>query len=477
MRRGILLGAVALLVAIPACRSSPPSAPPPSTSPTPPPAASQPSPGPSAPALKSNVVLIVVDALRADHLGVYGYGKPTSPHLDRLAREGVLFMHARATSSWTLPSVASILTGLYPAAHGADRATFALSNTVPTMPEAFRSAGYRTAAISANPSYVTPRHGLGRGFDEFHVEHGGLTEERRGDVMPADPWSRSFARVSGADVVTSRALEWVAAHDDGAAPYFLYLHYVDPHAGYFPPDAEATRFGVAVDDPLRGDAQWPVLASPKAPAADVVATLVGLYDAEIAHTDAEIGRLIAGVRGRPRPTLFVVVGDHGEELNDHGGMGHGRTLFDEVLRVPFLVAGPGLVAGRVIVNPVSLVSVWPTLAAVVGMPPPRNVSGIRLLDPDGSGEPPGAQHLFAHLERWNVGESPWHSRAVVVGSWKLIPGPPPWPTLFDLSLDPLEQLGVKVDRQMQLMQVILQNHVRTSKALRKRHPPRPIAAE
>ena len=114
----------------------------------------------------------MVDTLRADHLGAYGYDKPTSPRIDALARAGVRFANARAASSWTLPSVASMLTALYPASHGAEVNTAALSPDVVTMPEAFRDAGYLTAAISANPAFVTPLQGFAQGFDEFTVEHG-----------------------------------------------------------------------------------------------------------------------------------------------------------------------------------------------------------------------------------------------------------------------------------------------------------------
>jgi arylsulfatase A-like enzyme len=240
------------------------------------------------PSPKPNVVLIVIDTLRADHLGAYGYDKPTSPRLDALAGEGARFANARATSSWTLPSVASMLTGLYPAAHGAERNDAALAVEADTLPEAFQDAGYLTAAISANPAFVTPLQGFAQGFDEFTVKRGRVSEDQRrqvGDTTPSDPWLQSMVEVATGEEITASALDWVAGHDHAPAPYFLYVHYFDPHAGYFPPPEYATRFGVAEDDPIRGDAQWPLLLSFKAPADPRdTAKLLQLYDTPRSRT-------------------------------------------------------------------------------------------------------------------------------------------------------------------------------------------------
>jgi arylsulfatase A-like enzyme len=426
------------------------------------------------PPSKPDVVLIVVEALRADHVGAYGYAAPTTPHLDELAQGGVRFAAARATSSWTAPSVASMLTGLYPAAHGVDRPATALAEDVATMPAAFHAAGWSTAAISAHPRFVTARGGFDRGFDEFVVEHGPVVADGSlADVTPADPFLRSSVQVSTADVVTTRALEWIERHARAPTPYFLYLHYFDPHAGYFPPPEYATRFGVAVDDPLRGAAQWPLLWSTAPPERAAVATLIRLYDAEIARTDDQIGLLLDGIRARGRPTVLVVVGDHGEEFNDHGGLQHGQTLYDEVLRVPWIVAGPGIAAGTVVPSAVSLVSLWPTIAALVGAPVPADIDGPALLQP-GTTNPPKAQNVFADLEPTLPGVEPKHRRAAITGKWKLLPTSPPAPSLFDLETDPLEQIGALSvsGNERTLLEVLLKVHDRMARTARARHPPR-----
>jgi len=399
---------------------------------------------PSAPP-RPNVVLIVVDTLRADHLGAYGYDKPTSPHLDALAREGVRFTGARAASSWTLPSVTSMMSGLYPAAHGAERNDRVISERVAVMPEAFRDAGYLTAGFSANPAFVTPLQGFGRGFDEFSVLHGAVaTGKRGGNTAPSDPWFRSMVEVSDADEVTTRALTWIAGFDSAPAPYFLYLHYFDPHAGYFPPAEYATRFGVAADDPLRGEAQWPLLLAPKAPdnPADL-ATLIKLYDAEVAFTDDQIGVLVNGIRARSqRPTFFVILADHGEEFGEHGGLQHGRTLFDELIRVPLIIAGPGI-APRVVEAPVSLVGLWATLADLTGVSGPAKSDGPSWRSLIAGKPPVGLPNVFADLEARFPKDLQIHRRAIIAAKRKLTIKPDRSANLYDLQNDPTEQQDVR----------------------------------
>jgi arylsulfatase A-like enzyme len=426
---------------------------------------------------RPNVVLIVVDTLRADHLGSYGYDRPTSPRLDALAHEGARFTNARATSSWTLPSVATMLTARYPAAHGAERNTAALSEEVVTMPEAFRDAGYLTTAFSANPAFVTPLQGFAQGFDTFTVKHGAVGD-RRGDTTPSDPWFRSAVEVSAADEITSSALEWVVGFDSAPAPYFLYVHYFDPHAGYFPPPDYATRFGVAADDPLRGEAQWPLLLSFTAPAsAEDTKTLVNLYDAEIAFTDQQIGVLVDGIRARSeRPTFFVIVADHGEEFADHGGIQHGRTLYDELLRVPFIVVGPGITPGSVVESPVSLVSLWPTLSQLAGPAPPLKADGPGLIDLLRGQVPGRSPNLFADLEPRFPRDGLVHRRAVVDGTWKLMVGADRSLSLYDMQSDPKEGLDVGATEmgREKLLQTILKAHDTVAAQARTALPPETI---
>ncbi len=431
------------------------------------------------PPLAPSVVLIVIDTLRADHLGSYGYDEPTSPRLDALAREGARFANARATSSWTLPSVASMLTGLYPAAHGAERNNAALATEVDTLPEAFQDAGYLTAAISANPAFVTPLQGFAQGFGEFTVKHGRVSDPGRhsGDTTPSDPWLQSMVEVATAEEITASALAWVAGHDHVPSPYFLYVHYFDPHAGYFPPPEYATRFGVAEDDPIRGDAQWPLLLTSKAPADPRdTAKLVQLYDAEIAYTDAQVGALLDGIRARTkRPTYFIVVSDHGEEFGDHGGLLHGRTLYDEVLRVPLLVVGPGIAPGHVVQGPVSLVGLWPTLADLVGLRPPPRPDGASFASLARGGKPDRSQNVFADLGVRFQNDDPVHRRAVMNDMWKLLIGPThKVPQLFDMLVDRKETVDAPDPEPRQMLRAVLTTHDTMSRQARAAWPPERI---
>ncbi len=392
-----------------------------------------------------NVLLIVVDTLRADHLGSYGYPRPTSPRLDELAGRGARFTNARAASSWTLPSVVSMLTGLYPAVHGAETVTAVLSERVRTMPEAFREAGHATAALSANPAFVTPVQGLARGFERFDVLRGPPTDKDSIVAVTGDASLQSWIVGATADEVTSAALAWLDSRPQDR-PFFLYLHYFDPHAAYSPSAEMARRFGVADGEPLAGPAQWPVLRAPAAPTPGVLATLVSLYDAEVASTDAAIGRLLDRLPPEVvESTLVVVTADHGEEFGEHGGVQHGRTLFDELLRVPLLIVGRGVPAGMRVDAPVSLVGLWPTLAALTraGEPPPAvaQESFAPLL----RNEPAERAAVFADLDARFAGDAQHHRRALVEGSWKLLMDTQRGTALFNLANDSGEHRDLAQD--------------------------------
>jgi arylsulfatase A-like enzyme len=394
------------------------------------------------PGQRPSVLLIVIDTLRADHLGCYGYHRPTSPRLDALARTGVRFANARAPSSWTAPSVASILTGLYPAVHGVERSTSVLAAQVPTMAEAFRAAGYATAAFSSNPVFVSPVMGFGRGFDRFELVNGPPVSRNDAlKMIPVDPQFQRFVQVATADRMTDVALSWLAEHDGREAPFFAYVHYIDPHADYFPPAEYSARFGVAPDAPLAGVAQRQLLRSFRAPesAADL-ATLVGLYDAEVAFTDAHVGRLLDEAAERVRgPLLVVVTADHGEEFGDHGGLGHGIRLWEEQLRVPLILSGAGVPPGQTLDTPASLVSLWPTLAELAGVRGPAHAAGPSLARLVRRAWNLRVGPLFADLDQPSAGMNALHHRAVIDGAWKLIIWNDHTTRLFDLASDPREQ--------------------------------------
>jgi len=394
---------------------------------------------------KPNVVLIVIDTLRADHLGAYGYDKPTSPNIDAIARQGTVFQSAHSTTSWTLPSVVSIFTGLYPAAHGVERNVSLLGDEPAVLAEAFGAAGYESMAISANVAFVTPHSGVARGFAQFEVlPSPPPTDPPSPDQMAGDSHFQSLVRVPTADLLTDRALTWLDERSKSGSrkPFFLYLHYFDPHAGYFPPADYARRFGVSPEEPLAGRAQWALWRKHQVPGAagpEALAVLRALYDAEIAFTDAEIGRFLEGLRKvqqEPEP-IVIVTADHGEELGDHGGLQHGQTLWEEVLHVPLVISGPGVPKEARVDAPVSLVSLWPTIAALTRIDLPPKVQGISLI-PLMQGKASTPEKIFADLEPVFPGYRHVHRKALSQASWKLLMSPTKTVELYDLFDDPAE---------------------------------------
>ncbi len=385
-----------------------------------------------------NVMLVVIDTLRADHLGAYGYDRPTSPNLDALARRGTRFARAYATSSWTGASVASMLTGLSPGVHGMDGHTSDLGDRWPRLPEAFRDAGYETGAISANPAFVSPEVGFGSGFDSFDVLHGAPAKPTdAGDHIWAHPNMTTLVHVAGANVVTDAAIAWVRRHRTEA--FFLYLHYFDPHASYLPPPAYARKFGVDPSSPLAGMQQRMVMfpGLPPADPADL-ATLIGLYDGEIAFTDAEIGRLIAEIEPLvTRPTILLVTSDHGEEFGDHGGLQHGKTLFEEQIRVPLLITrlGDEGSTADVIATPFSLVDLWSLLAGMTGVSTRPGAAPLALADLTAA---PAALPVFADLAT----NGRVHRWANVAEPHKLIVARDQSSLLYDLRRDPAEKVNL-----------------------------------
>jgi len=343
---------------------------------------------------KLNVLLITLDTTRADYLGCYGRRSAQTPNLDRLARQGVLFKHCTASSPQTLPSHCSILTGLYPFAHGVRRnGTDELPAAAVTLAEAFKSAGYRTyAAIAA---YVLNRQfGTAQGFDVYRdvdaPRLGGdpLAVERKGNEVCDD------------------AIQLLRSA--GRHPFFMWVHFYDPHYPY-----ESRRVG-----------------DPASPAA---------YEDEIAFMDLQIGRLLdelARLKLDHR-TAVVVVGDHGEGLNDHGEYQHGFFLYQTTLHVPLIVRCPGRVAtGHEVEGVVRIIDVAPTIVELAGLPPLEDVQGVSLvpmltgqttdLHLAAYGEAPEA-HTLLRLSR---------QRSLTVGNWKYVLSSRP--QLYDLESDPQE---------------------------------------
>jgi arylsulfatase A-like enzyme len=318
------------------------------------------------------VLIFLIDTLRADHLGCYGYSLPISPHIDAFAHDAVRFAHAVAQSSWTKPSVASILTGLTPRHHGANGRRGVLGS-VPTLPAALANAGYFTQGIVTN-SVVAADFGFAQGFADYRLlEERPLAAERGIETPPG------VLTHQGADTLRRAAETWL---DGRSAPFFLYLHATDPHDPYVPPSAFRERWAAGVDPRigLTGFLER-ILAGQYTPTAADRNGLIALYDAEIAFVDQEFGALLDDLRERGLydSALIILVGDHGEAFNEHGSWHHGTTLFREETAVPLLIKFPQQWhAGAVEDAVVQHVDIAPTILETVGVPSP-NGDGRSLL--------------------------------------------------------------------------------------------------
>jgi arylsulfatase A-like enzyme len=313
-----------------------------------------------------NLVLIGVDTLRPDHLGCYGYDRDTSPNIDDLAARGVLFEDVVAPSSWTLPSFATVFTSLYPTQHGASNERAALRANVPTLASILGANGYATGAI-VNAPFLKGTYGVNRGFDFYFM-------------TPPE------GRV--ADGTTRDALEWIDDNEDG--PFFMFVHYFDPHLPYGPPPPFDTMFDPTYSGPIKSPYNPPGLNLYRTQNFDQMESLSdadwdrirSLYDGEIAFTDEAIGRLMAGLRerGLTENTLIVFLADHGEEFFEHHGFEHGHTLYDELIRVPLVFSLPGaLPENQRVPRQVRLVDVMPTILDVLGISPWTQVEGTCIL--------------------------------------------------------------------------------------------------
>lgn len=350
-----------------------------------------------------SVVLVTLDTTRADRIGAYGgAGKVPTPHLDRVAREGVLFEEAIAQVPLTLPSHATLFTGRHPPFHGVRHNGFyQLPVSETTLAERLREAGFETAGFVA--AFVLNRgFGVEQGFDVY-------------DEVPVSRYrggrDQLFEAERTADDVNARVFEWLDRR--GAGRFFLWVHYYDPHHPYRPPETPARK--------LSGEG----------------------YDREISYVDACFGDLLARLRGDGLldRALLVVAGDHGESLGEHGEKTHGLFVYESALRVPLLMRAPGLLpAGRRVPGPVELADVAPTVLDLLGLPALENAQG-KSLRARISGEQDAAEAV-ARAETL----LPWldfgwaELRAVREGRFKYIEAPVP--ELYDLREDPAEEVNV-----------------------------------
>jgi arylsulfatase A-like enzyme len=363
------------------------------------------------------IVLVSIDTLRRDHVGAYGYAPPTTPRIDALAREGVFCEDAVSPSSWTLPAHLSMLTSVDPGAHGGVDMSHGFNRRVPTLAALLRQAGFATHAVTSH-LYVSAVYGLDDGFDhlDFH-------QDRK------------------ATDVANRAMDVLDRIGD--RPFFLFLHFYDPHWHYEPPENTRQLFDTSYTGTITGRLQDFSHRDRKSVSPADLAHLVALYDGEIRYVDDELGRVFDHVRARglDRGTLVLVTSDHGEEFLEHGSWEHQKTLYEEVVRIPLLFSGPG-VAPRREAAQTSLLDVAPTALTWAGVPVPAPMQGRSLLaragDREGYGETDhtvdGTHKLFlrAGARRWKTILSLDRDGASVRGE--------EW---YDLSVDPGESRSVR----------------------------------
>ncbi|HKH48359.1 MAG TPA: sulfatase [Thermoanaerobaculia bacterium] len=345
---------------------------------------------------RPNVIIYLVDTLRADRAGARRSGASLTPRLDAFAQGATVFENTVAQAPWTKPSVTSIFTGLGPLTHGVRRIHDKLPPEAVTAAERLHAAGYQTAGFSTN-WHVSHDTGLDQGFGFF-------------DFSP---------RETASDLLNRRVVRWL----DGkpGSPFFLYVHALDPHGPYEPPPEYRARFapGVRPDAGTSPELQRIYKAGGEV-RRRLIAELPPLYDAEVAFNDHSFGAFLDALRqhGLYESSLILFVSDHGEEFNEHGDLGHGNNLFDETLRVPLIVKWPHQRQGQRVRSLAQHVDLLPTLLRAAGLQPPQGLPGIDLALVAASGEDPEAlsgRAVLSHLSREGRG-----GISVIQAGWKLI---------------------------------------------------------
>ena len=404
-----------------------------------------------------NILVIMIDTLRADHLSTYGYERVTSPTLDALAKEGVLFEDAYAASSWTLPSHASIFTGQYPSVHGADDDR-PLDKRLPTIGEEMQELGYRTGVFSANYYIFSRLNGFARGFHHFTDHYQSI-----GNVVTNTLYGRAieyyvFHRLLGlehklgrvtAPLLTEHFLTWIDQNQK--KPYFAVLNYYDIHAPYIPPQPYRSMFSEQSEPGGKINTDWGMdnIYLNLSPAE--VQGEIDAYDGAIAYVDDSISQLLANLqeRGNLDNTIVVITSDHGESFGEHGLFEHHNSLYPEVIHVPLILWWPGHIPGGVRVpTPVSNKDLGATLLYLLGHETKGIFPGVSLVRTWSAAESPlHWPYPIAEVEQasWVPAQHlPYHGdmKSVISPEWQYITHETFGEELYDRLTDPHETIDL-----------------------------------
>ena len=461
-----------------------------------------------------HIILLTIDTLRADSLPLYGNTRVQTPTLAELGRQGIVFERALSPSPWTKPSLVSLLTGLSPAVHGSTLEDLAveavLPETVLTLAECMRNAGYRTASIGYNP-FVPSSSNLKRGFqdcwffpfpEEATDKPAGTTEHPEATQpviagIPKDVLNRQIQAENATDILTRLARTWIADH--AREPFFLWIHYYDPHTPYTPPRDCYEKLTGESSPEHQDYAGWNALlnkgigdflfreriprirpaTAEDRKAIETLRTVLekrrgpirALYDAEVEYVDQGIGQVVAALheQGVYDDTLLVITSDHGEEFFEHGGLEHGHTLFQELIHVPLIFKLPGNSTTRRIPERVTNQSIYQTLLDLCALPLPAFGHEVASLRPlwDSTGTPWVPPPCLV-ADSILYGEP---GSAVVFNDLKYVVRPKSrTETLFDLAADPGETTSLAaLDREsLHEARRRLAEHHKQSVALKKK---------
>ncbi len=390
-----------------------------------------------------NIVLITIDTLRVDHISCYGYERNTTPFLDQLAGKGTLFRKAYATSPWTLPSMTSLFTGLYPRTHGLHRVTFVhneerkittwgttthqvFSPHLVTLAEVLRKNGYRTFGISCNP-HLSEEVGFARGFDHFE----------------------SYWFLNGR-IINDKVEQWKRELME-SVPYFLWLHYFDPHDPYKAHEPWIGEYSSNEEQYRKWSMEsYNMFGREKdvATRPGLLQTLIDLYDSEINYTDSLIQVVLQEILPPEPNRMIIVTSDHGEGFLEHERVGHGNSLFEELIRVPLIIVPPeGRAVSSFADQPATINDIFPTICEAAGLVVPSGLHGRSLFPLMEDGREAGwdgEREILSEIRREDVEDG--FQEVLIRGKWKFnirrkqgMEGPERF--LYDLEKDPNERVN------------------------------------